>query len=131
MQISQGLFDQLFLVMMFTAMGGLLWQPPLWILLTFFTPKKLLDTYFKEPHFSQGEVVFMSRFPLSLFRTSIFGWVLFLPSLDKKRKIRNCYEVMPTWYRIGLILLTISTMLIMFIFFGIMFFLLTSHITNA
>ncbi|SBS32063.1 hypothetical protein MSP8886_02328 [Marinomonas spartinae] len=130
MQISQELFDHLFLIMMFTAMGGLLWQPPLWILLTFFTPKKLLNTYFKEPHFSQGELIFMSRFPWSLFRTSIFGWILFLPFLDKKRNIRNCYEVMPTWYRIGLILLTISTMLIMFIFFGIMFFLLTSHITK-
>ncbi|SBS35567.1 hypothetical protein MSP8887_02415 [Marinomonas spartinae] len=128
MPITKETGEFLFLVMMITAMGGLLWQPPLWILLTFFTPKKLLNTYFKEPHFSQGEIIFMSRFPLSLYRTVIFGWVVLLPFLDKNRKIRDCYTVMPIWYRIGLKVFIISSMLILFVFVGIMIFLLTSHI---
>ncbi|SBS35564.1 hypothetical protein MSP8887_02414 [Marinomonas spartinae] len=128
MSISQELFDHLFLVMMITAMGGLLWLPTIWSLLTFLTPKKLLDTYFKEPYFTQGEIIFMSRFPLSLLRTGMFAGVLLLPSLDKKRNIRDCYQVMPTWYRLGLKLFMISNLLISSVIFGILFFLLLSHI---
>jgi len=128
MQISQELFDHLFLTMMFTAMGGFLWLPTIWSLLTFLTPKKLLDTYFKEPHFTQGELIFMSRFPLSLLRTGMFFWVILFPCLDRKRNIRNCHEVMPTWYRLSLNILGISAIFIAVVVFGIMLFLLTSHI---
>jgi hypothetical protein len=129
MQITQDTFDYLFLVMMFTVMVGLLWTPTLWSLLTFFTPKKLMDSYFKEPYFTQTELIFMSRFPISLLRTAMFGSVLLFPFLDKTRKIRHCHEVMPIWYKLALKLLTISVIVVMTIVFGIMFFLLSAHTT--
>ena len=125
MQITQDTFDYLFLVMMFTAMGGLIWIPTLWSLLTLFTPKKLMDSYFKEPHFTQTELIFMSRFPVSLLRTAMFGSVLLFPFLDKTREIRHCHEVMPIWYNLALKLLTISVIVVMTIFLGILFFLLS------
>ncbi|MBJ7555922.1 hypothetical protein [Marinomonas spartinae] len=130
MPITKETGEFLGLVMMFTAMGGFLWLPTIWSLLTFLTPKKLLDTYFKEPHFTQGELIFMSRFPLSLLRTGMFCWVILFPCLDRKRNIRNCYEVMPTWYRLSLNILGISAILIAAVVFGIMLFLLTSHIAK-
>ncbi|QUX93165.1 hypothetical protein CYL31_17965 [Marinomonas sp. A3A] len=128
MQISQPTYEFLFLIAFFTAMGGLVWIPTLWSLLTFFTPKKLLDTYFKEPHFTQTELIFMSRFPISLFRTAVFGWIVVLPFLDRVRKIRHCHEVMPIWYKLALQIFIISSMLIMAIFLGILFFLLSVNI---
>jgi len=128
MPITKETGEFLFLTMMFIIMGSFIWTPTFWSLLTFFTPKKLLDTYFKEPHFSQGELIFMNRFPVSLFRTVIFGWVLVLPSLDKKRKIRDCHEVMPLWYKLALKFFIISSMVILVTISGIMLFLLSSHI---
>ncbi|QUX93166.1 hypothetical protein CYL31_17970 [Marinomonas sp. A3A] len=129
MQITQDTFDYLFLVMMFTVMVGLLWTPTLWSLLTFFTPKKLMDSYFKEPHFTQTELIFMSRFPISLFRTAVFGWVVVLPFLDRVRKIRHCHEVMPFWYKLALRVFIISSMLMFIMILGIMFFLFSVNIT--
>ena len=125
MQITQDTFDYLFLVMMFTAMGGLIWIPTLWSLLTLFTPKKLMDSYFKEPHFTQTELIFMSRFPVSLLRTAMFGSVLLFPFLDKTRKIRHCHEVMPIWYKLALQIFIISSMLLLMVILGILFFLLS------
>lgn len=128
MPITKETGEFLGLVMMFTAMGGILWLPTVLAFLTFCTPKKLLDTYFKEPHFTQTEVIMMGQFPGSFFRNAVFSWIVLLPSLDKKRNIRNCYQVMPTWYRLGLKIFMISNLLILSIAFGIMFFLLLSHI---
>jgi hypothetical protein len=128
MQISQPLYESLFLIAIFTAMFGVLWMPIIWTLLTLFTPKKLLNTYFIEPHFTQNELIFMNRFPFSLARTGIFSWVLIFPSLDKTREIRNCHEVMPFWYKLALQIFIISSMLIMAIFLGILFFLLSVNI---
>jgi hypothetical protein len=62
MQIAQETGEFLFLVMIFAAMGGVPWTLISWSLLTFFTPKKLLNTYFKEPYFTQTELIFMSQF---------------------------------------------------------------------
>ncbi|SBS32061.1 hypothetical protein MSP8886_02327 [Marinomonas spartinae] len=130
MPITKETGEFLFLAMMFTAMACVLWVPIIWSLLTFLTPKKLLDTYFKEPHFTQGELIFMNRFPLSLLRTGMFGWVLLFPFLDKKRKIRDCHKIMPTWYRLALKFLTINVIIFAIAFFGIMLFLLTSHVAK-
>jgi hypothetical protein len=129
MQIAQETGEFLFLVMIFAAMGGVPWTLISWSLLTFFTPKKLLNTYFKEPYFTQTELIFMSRFPISLFRTAVFGWIVVLPFLDRIRKIRHCHAVMPFWYKLALQVFIISSMLIMAIFLGILFFLLSVNIT--
>ncbi|MBX2807639.1 MAG: hypothetical protein KTR20_03320 [Cellvibrionaceae bacterium] len=56
-----------------------------WLLLSIFTPKTLLDNYFKERHFTLTETIMMRGFPGFLLRTTIFAWALLLPSLDKPR----------------------------------------------
>ncbi len=71
----------LYFIVMF---AGALWIPVTWLLLSIFTPKKLLNKYFKEPHFTLTETILMAQFPGFLLRTGIFGWLLLFPSLDKK-----------------------------------------------
>jgi hypothetical protein len=92
----------MFLVFFGVCFIGILWLPATWLLLSIFTPKKLLNKYFKEPHFSQGETIMMKEFPGSLIRTGIFAWLVLVPSLDKKRGIKNIKDYMPQWYAISL-----------------------------
>jgi len=106
---------ELFLLMIWIAIAGVLWIPITWYLLSAFTPKKLLERYFKEPHFTLAETILMAQFPGFLMRTSIFGWVILLPSLDKTRNIRGMIHDMPLWYRIALNIFIIGTMLTLFL----------------
>ena len=94
------------LVMLFTAIGGVLVLPLGWLLLSIFTPKTLLDRYFKEPHFTLAETYMLREFPGFLLRTSIWGWALVLPFLDRKRNIKNVRAYMPLWYATALRVLT-------------------------
>ena len=120
----QSLGESLAFVLFSVVFAGILWIPATWTILTYLTPKKLLEKYFKEPHFTQTEIIFMSLFPAKLIRTSIFGWILLFPSLDRKRKIRDCRELMPLWYKVALNFLTIGTMTSLFLFLSIMGILL-------
>lgn len=131
MQISQANFDILFLIMIWMSIGGLIAIPIVWSLLTFLTPKKLLDTYFKEPHFSPAELIFMRHYPGIYVRTSIFGTVMILPFLDKKRKIRDSHKVMPLWYKIPLKAFSLFMMLFIVTFFGILLFLSSVDIVKS
>lgn len=119
----QELGHHLFLFSFFTGLIGLLWIPPLWLILSIFTPKKLLDQYFKQPHFSQTETVLMASFPGFLMRTVIFGWLVLIPSLDRKRELRGCIKVMPRWYRVALRIFIIGSMLTLIVVVGIISFL--------
>lgn len=96
----QIVYDNLFLIMIFIMIAGLIIIIPLWLLLTFLTPKSLLERYFKEPHFTYTETLIMSHFPSSLMRTSIFSWLLLLQSYGFKttRQIRDLDNHMPKWY---------------------------------
>jgi len=106
---------ELFLLMIWTAIVGVLWIPITWWLLSAFTPKKLLEKYFKEPYFSLTETILMAQFPGFLIRTGIFGWVILLPSLDKTRNIRGIIHDMPLWYKIALNIFIIGTVLTLFL----------------
>lgn len=92
------------------SVAGLIWLP-IWWLLDILTPKKMLDQYFKEPHFNRGELIALNLFPASLMRTSIFGWTLWFPSLAKKRQLTNLAEGTPKWYRVALKTLTVGATL--------------------
>ena len=120
MPVEQKIFDFLFLVAMLIAIAGVLWIPITWYLLSAFTPKKLLEKYFKEPYFSLTETILMAQFPGFLIRTGIFGWVILLPSLDKKRNIRGIIHDMPLWYRIALNILIVGAMASGFLIFFLM-----------
>ncbi|MEJ2680768.1 MAG: hypothetical protein P8176_08455 [Gammaproteobacteria bacterium] len=109
----------------FTVMiAGVLWMPTTWLLLSIFTPKKLLEKYFKEPHFSLAETILMARFPGFLIRTGIFAWLALRPSLDKKRNIKNVKAYMPRWYELALKSFMIGVIMTMTLFFGLMAILL-------
>ena len=99
MALSQETFDFLASFVFITAFFGFLTVAPLWLILTFLTPKKVLENYFKEPYFQRNEIDLMSSFPISMLRTAIFGWVTLFPSLDTKRGIRDCHKLMPKWYK--------------------------------
>ena len=94
--------------------GGVLWVPLTWLLLSIFTPKSLLDKYFKEPHFTLTETYMMRGWPGFLLRTGIFGWLLLIPSLDKKRNIKEVRKYMPLWYAVALRIFIIGCMFTLF-----------------
>lgn len=99
---------------MFTIMAfGIFFLIILWPIITFMTPKKLINNYFKEPYFNRNELQLMNSFPLSLYRTAIFGWVIIFPFLDKRRQIKHCKEVMPIWFKICLYMLCLYTILLL------------------
>jgi len=106
---------QIFLVFFGTCVITILWMPISWLLLSIFTPKVLLEKYFKEPHFTLTETVMMKSFPGFLLRTGIFGWLLLFPSLDKKRNIRDISDYMPKWYAVSLNVFTIVVMISVFL----------------
>ena len=90
-------------------------MPLTWLLLSIFTPKSLLDKYFKEPHFTLTETYMMRGWPGFLMRTAIFGWSLILPSLGKKRQIKETWKYMPRWYAIALKIFIYACMFTLFI----------------
>src|SRR5690625_7090504 len=54
-----------------------------------FVPKAMLETYFKPPYFSRGEVVAFTGFPLGYIRTAMF---IRLSSFSPSGKIRCLTE---------------------------------------
>ncbi len=117
MQITGEQLATVFFIVMF---AGVLWMPITWLLLSIFTPKTLLDKYFKEPHFTVVETIFMAQFPGFLIRTGIFAWLALLPSLDKKRKIKDVAKYVPHWYAIALKIFIVGVAITMLLFFSLM-----------
>ena len=110
--ISQEAGTILFYIMFSILFIGIITHILLWPLLTFLTPKKLLNTYFTPPHFTQNELTLYDSFPTSAWRTMIFGWAITLPFSVKKRRLKNCGKVMPLWYKVSLYVLCVYTLII-------------------
>ncbi|MGH1486886.1 MAG: hypothetical protein ACRBCI_11740 [Cellvibrionaceae bacterium] len=106
----QTIGEQLALIYFTILFAGFLLLPVTWLLLSIFTPQKLLEKYFKEPHFTLSETVLMAQFPGFLIRTAIFGWAILAPKLGKKRQIWNIKKFMPTWYFILLTLYMVGAL---------------------
>ncbi|MGH1440260.1 MAG: hypothetical protein ACRBBR_09140 [Cellvibrionaceae bacterium] len=123
MPLDQSTFDFLFLVLIIITIAGLLWIVPVWLLLSFFTPKSLLEKYFKEPHFTLTETILMAQFPGFLIRTGIFGWLLVIPRVDRKRNIKNVKDYIPFWYEMSLKMFIVGSMMTFFLFLSLMAFL--------
>ena len=98
-----------------TVLPGAVWIPIAWLVLSFLTPKKLLEKYFKEPHFTLTETVLMAQFPGFLLRTGIFGWLLLFPALDKKRNIKNVGDEIPRWYSVSLKVFMVGAIVTFFV----------------
>ncbi len=113
----------IFLIWFWVTLIGVLWIPVTWILLSIFTPKTLLEKYFKEPHFTLTETILMAQFPGFLLRTGIFAWLLLIPKVDKKRKIKNVKRYIPRWYAFALNTFTIGMIITFLLFLSTMGFL--------
>ncbi len=61
-------------------------------------PKKVLKTYFKEPHFSVTEISMFTGIPFGYMRTAMFMKALGFPASGKRRGIENAYKLAPVWY---------------------------------
>jgi len=61
-------------------------------------PRKVLEIYFKEPHFSQTEITMFTGFPFAYMRTAMFMRALGFPSSGKRRGVEDAYKLAPVWY---------------------------------
>ncbi len=68
------------------------------LIMHFLMPKKVLKTYFKEPHFNAGEIAMFTGFPFGYMRTGMFMTALAFPSRGKKRGVEKAYQLAPVWY---------------------------------
>ena len=107
--------SNLFLLLFWIMWAGFLIIPLFWLLLSIFTPKIILQKFFKEPYFTFTETYILKDFPGFLFRTLIFGWIITFPSLDKKRKLDNLSTISPKWYYFSLRILIISSQSVLFL----------------
>lgn len=65
-----------------------------------FVPRVMLQTYFKPPYFSRGEIAAFTGFPLGYIRTVMFMRLAGFPSSGKKRGLTEAYLLAPTWFRV-------------------------------
>ena len=75
-----------------------LWIIPSYFVLVFMIPKRLVEIYFKEPHFKLGELVFMSMYPGKLMKAAIFTFATAFPWATKKRKMLDIRSHAPRWF---------------------------------
>ncbi len=61
-------------------------------------PKKILENYFKEPHFSITEITMFTGIPFGYMRTATFMRALAFPASGKRRGVENAYKLAPVWY---------------------------------
>ena len=94
MQITATHVTGLFFILLFSY----LWMPPTWLLMRFLTPRKLVERYFKKPHFTNAELALFSHFPGTLMRTMIFIAACVHPHRGKKRQMTDVPDHVPNWY---------------------------------
>lgn len=76
----------------------LVWVAPVLWLIQLITPKKIVDRYFKQPHFNLGETIVLATFPGSLFRTAILLSSCVSERHRRGRQLENYLTVVPRWY---------------------------------
>ena len=67
----------------------------------FITPRRLVERYFKAPHFTSAELAIFNVFPGTLMRTAIFMNLCIIPHKGKNRKMSDIREYAPQWYVIA------------------------------
>jgi len=94
MSLAFNILAGTFVVTLFGLMGNLLLIFVMHVLM----PRKVLETYFKEPHFSSTEITMFTGFPLGYMRTAMFMRALSFPDSGKRRGIEDAYKLAPVWY---------------------------------
>jgi hypothetical protein len=86
------------------ALSGLLigfGLPALTLLLTWLTPKSVIEEYVKPPHFSEFESVTYRHFPSSYIRTILFAMAISLPVCRRIRKFGDIHKKVPAWFNMA------------------------------
>jgi hypothetical protein len=86
------------------ALSGLLigfGLPALILLLTWLTPKPVIEQYVKPPHFSEFESVAYRHFPSSYIRTLLFTMAISFPVFRKVRQFGDIHKNVPAWFNIA------------------------------
>jgi len=91
-------FIEILLWICFVTALGLMANLLLIFIMHVLMPRKVLKTYFKEPHFSQTEITMFTGFPFGYMRTAMFMRALGFPSSGKRRGVENAYKIAPAWY---------------------------------
>jgi hypothetical protein len=74
--------------------------PVSWILLTWITPKSVIDRYVCPPYFSEFESIAYRYFPSSLIRTNLFSVAIAIPVARRIRKFGDIHKQVPMWFNV-------------------------------
>lgn len=75
--------------------------PSSWALLTWVTPKSVIEQYVRPPHFSEFESVAYRYYPTSLIRTLLFSMTISVPFFRRVRKFGDMQKNVPLWFNIA------------------------------
>jgi len=92
------LFDDILAIISVTVFFCLMLSLVFILMMHFLMPKKVLETYFKEPYFRPAEITMFTGFPFGYIRTAMFMRALAFPSSGKRRGVENAYKLVPVWY---------------------------------
>lgn len=87
-----------FMLWFYLMISFILWIIPAWVILRILTPRKLIQRYFRYPHFTPAELALMDHFPGSLSRTMIFNVLCVNPQWGRKRSMLDIREHSPGWF---------------------------------
>ncbi len=97
MSISDIFFHILFISVVY--MGLLL--PASWSLLTWLTPRSVIEDYVCPPYFSEFEAVAYRYFPTSLIRTMLFSMAISVPICRRIRNLGDLNKQVPLWFNLA------------------------------
>jgi hypothetical protein len=86
------LFDDILAIITVIVMLGLMFGLVLIFIMHILMPKKVLETYFKEPYFRPAEITMFTGFPFGYMRTAMFMRALAFPASGKRRGVENAYK---------------------------------------
>lgn len=72
---------------------------PLVLIMHVLMPRRVLDRYWKEPHFRPGELALFTGTIYAPMRTVMLITAIAFPKLGKKREITNADALVPRWYK--------------------------------
>ncbi len=90
-------FNILAVIFVVTALGLML-HLLLIFMMHIVMPRKVLETYFREPYFSSTEITLFTGFPFGYMRTAMFMRALGFPASGKRRGVEDAYKLAPVWY---------------------------------
>ena len=119
----------LLLKFMFYSVISLPWVFPLsMLLLTWLTPKAVIERFVRPPYFSEFEALAYRYFPSSWIRTLLFSFVISIPFLRKIRGLGDMHLHVPLWFNYACRLFVYGVIGAMMLFILLLFALPTLKI---